>query len=249
MRTYLAGLTALLFAFLGAGLARAGDRENALALIERAIQAHGGADALKRSQTYVRTGSGSMYLPDKTTPFKDEWAVQLPDKVRANIELGAAQERIAVTIVINGDKGWQNTGGATSDLPKERIDELKEEAFVSWLTTLVPLKKENVDLGVVPDANVNGLPANGIKASVRGHGDVQFYFDKRSGLLTKVERKARDLGLTITKESLLGDHREFQGAKLPTKLTELINGKKFTEVTVSSYKLPGKIEDSFFARP
>jgi len=188
-------------------------------------------------------------LPDKAMPFKDEWAAQLPDRFRANIDLGGGQERISSIVVVNGDKGWQNTGGATAELPKERVDELKEEAFVSFLTTLVPLKKDNVDLGVVPDANVNGQPASGIKATVRGHGEVDLYFDKRSGLLTKVERKQREFGRTITKEIVFADHRDFQGAKLPTKQTELNDGKKFMEVTVGTYKFPGKIEDSVFAKP
>src|SRR5262249_13783289 len=154
------------------------------------------------SQTFTRTGSGVMYLPDKMMPFKDEWAGQLPDRFRANIDMGAEQERVRMVFVINGDKGWQNTGGATMALPKERVDELREEAFVTYLTTLLPLKKDNVDLGVVGDANVNGQPASGIKAGVRGHNDVQLFFDKTSGLLTKVERKSRELGLPITKESL-----------------------------------------------
>src|SRR5437868_11993306 len=120
MRSYQTALLALILLFVQGSAARSADREAALALIDRAIRAHGGADALQRAQTFTRTGAGVMYLPDKTTPFKDEWAAQLPDRIRANIDLGG----VAIIVVVNGDKGWQNTGGASMDLPKERLDEL-----------------------------------------------------------------------------------------------------------------------------
>ena len=53
----------------------------------------------------------------------------------------------------------------------------------------------------------------------------------------------------MDKEYLYSDHKEFDGVKLPTKEVDLINGRKFSELTSMTYKLPKKIDDATFAKP
>src|SRR5262245_49990594 len=50
-------------------LAQAGEREEALALVQRAIRAHGGASALTSAQAMVRKGSGVLMVNDQEVPF------------------------------------------------------------------------------------------------------------------------------------------------------------------------------------
>jgi hypothetical protein len=242
-------LGTLLILGLAAGPLAAADRDMALAVIEQAIKAHGGADALTRAQTAVRTSTGTMSLFGKDLAFTDEMTWQLPDRFRLVIDVGTGQDRTHLTLVVNPDKGWQATGGMVVDLGPDRLEELHEEAYVLWLTTLTPLRKTGFELTPLPDAQVGSRQAAVVKVASKGHADARLYFDKDSGLLIKLERRAKEAGLAVDKEYLYGEPKDFDGAKLPTKLQETINGKRFTDLTNISYKFPRGVNDAVFARP
>ena len=242
MRTTLAA--ALIF--LTAALAHAGDREEALATIEQAVKAHGGADALAKARTAVRSGEGVIYQGGKEAAFTDEMTWDLPGRWRDAVEI---QKTIRFTIAVDGDKGWQGVGGTAADLGPERLRELREEMYVLWLETLTPLQKDGFDLAPLPEIKVNGQAAVGVKASSKGHADAKLYFDGRTHLLVKIARTSEEAGLNLDKEYLFSDHKEFDGVKMPTHVVETLDGKKASELTSASYKFPAKADDSAFAKP
>jgi hypothetical protein len=227
----------------GAGRVWASDKE-ALAVVEKAIKAHGGEDALRKALACSRTDSGKFVAKD--LPFTSEVTRSLPGKVRMDVEL---DKRFKVVIVLNGDKGWEMRGGPSVEMGRQRLNELREEAYVLWLTTLVPLRKAPFDVTPLPEAKVNGQPALGVKVRARGHPDSNLYFSKRTGLLVKVERRATDAGVPVDKEYLYSGHKDFGGARLPTREVVLVNGKRDTDVTVRDYKFLKKVEEGTFGRP
>ena len=126
---------------------------------------------------------------------------------------------------------------------------MRNELYVLWLATLTPLKKDDVTLAPVADIKVNGEPAAGVKATSKGRPDVKLYFDKKTHLLVKVERRVSEAGVAVDKEDFYSDYKEFDGVQLPTKLTFLVSGRKFSELSSATYKLPKKIDESVFAKP
>jgi hypothetical protein len=247
MRTLLLGMLILgSLATLGSR-APAGEREVALELIEQAIKAHGGADKLTRLASHRRAGSGTMTQIGREIPFTTEVVTLLPDRLRLVIEL---DKRFQLTTVMDGDKGWQQSaGGSTVELTRERLQEIREEAYLWWLTTLVPLQQDGFTLTTVADVTIDGAAAAGVKIHRKGHLDARFYFDKQSGLLVKIERRAPEAGITVDKEYFYSQFKEFDGVKLPTKEVMTINGKKWSEVSGMAYQLLPRIEDKMFARP
>ena len=227
------------------GFVRAGDRETALALIEQAIKAHGGDQALTKAQTVARTVAGTLSLGGDVS-FTGESTLSLPGRAKQTVQLDKGGQ---VIIVLNGDRGWRSAGGAVNEMTKEGLDELREEVYIEWLLTLVPLKKDGFDLTPLADKMVDGKPAAGLKVASRGHFEARLYFDKASNLLVKVERQSREPGFEVNKEYLFGGHKDFDGVKLPTTRMELFNGKKFVGVTSTTYRFLGKVDDAAFARP
>jgi hypothetical protein len=61
----------------------ADDRETALAVVDAAIEAHGGADALARAQTVVLKAAGQITVAGKEIPFAEEYTAQLPGQLAA----------------------------------------------------------------------------------------------------------------------------------------------------------------------
>src|SRR5438105_10001323 len=97
------------------GAVRAGDRETALALIDQAIKAHGGEQALAKAQTVVRSVSGTLSLGGDVN-FTGETTFGLPGRVRQSIQLDKAGQLL---IVLNGDRGWRSAGGIVNEMSKE----------------------------------------------------------------------------------------------------------------------------------
>jgi hypothetical protein len=230
----------------GAAAAAAGPREDALAVVEQALKAHGGEEAMAKAQTAARTGAGVRVLAGKETPFTEEAVYDLPERMRSAV---AVDKQVKVVVVVNADKGWTSAGGPAAEMGDERLKEEQEELHVLWLATLAPLKKAAVELAPLPEGAVDGKPALGVKASVKGYGDVKLWFDKATKLLVKAERRTQEEGQAADKEYLLGDPKDFDGAKLPTRLTALVGGKKMMEYTSLSYKLLRKADEGAFARP
>src|SRR5262249_37997133 len=129
-------------------------------------------------------------------------------------------------------------------------EELHEESYVIWLSSLLPFAKDTrFSLTLLPDAMGDGRPAACIKVAHKGYPDVKLYFDKQSALLVKSARHAKEAGLAIDKEYVYSAHRAFEGVQLPTKYVELVNGKKFVEVPEISYKFLTPVDEGTFARP
>ena len=150
--------------------------------------------------------------------------------------------------MINGEQGWGQAAGAVSELGKEVRDEIREEMYVWYLTTLVPLKKEGVELSLLPETKVDGKPVVGVRVAGMGKPSVRLYFDKDSGLLLKIARTARAAGLLVEKEYLYAGYKSFDGARLCTQYVEKVNGRKNNELKTATYELR-KPDDSLFARP
>jgi hypothetical protein len=75
------------------------------------------------------------------------------------------------------------------------------------------------------------------------------YFDRESGLLVKIARRAREAGLEVEKEYLYSDYKEVDVVKLPTREVTTVNNRKFSEVQYTEYKLLRRPEESAFDRP
>jgi hypothetical protein len=227
-----------------AGPAHAGDKA-AREILDRAIKAHGGEKAMTRAAQLRRRDTGSLVTFNGTIKFSSEVVRSLPDRLRLSVDTG----KIKVISVLNGNKGWSTDGGPAVELLPARVQELREEAYVQWAATLVPLTKTGFTLTTLPKTRVGGDSALGIKVVRKGYPELRLYFLERSGLLARIEREAREAGLKVDKEYLYSGYKVFDGVKLPTSHTELINGKKFTEFTSSDVSFPARIDEKTFAKP
>jgi hypothetical protein len=227
-----------------AGPARGSEKE-AKEILQRAIKAHGGERTLTKAAQLRRRDVGTQTLPSGLVKFTIELVRSLPDRFRLTAEVG----RIKTTIVFNGDKAWQSDGGPAVEQQQAHVQELREEAYVDWIITLVPLTRTGFTLSTLPKTKVGGEAAVGIKVVRKGSPEVRLYFLESSGLLARAEREAREVGLKVDKEYLYSAYKEFDGVKLPTKQVVLINGRKFTEFTSSDVSFPARLPEKTFAKP
>jgi hypothetical protein len=237
------------FVLMSAYQACADDDAEAKRIIEKAVEAHGGAAKLTKLKAATWKSKGTFHGPMGAQEFTGEYAVQLPGKSRFDI---AAGNGFGFVFVLDGEKGWAKFGDQAQELDKGTVAEVKENLYATWLTTVAPLTDKTLSLKPLGESKVGDRPVLGVKVSQKGHRNVLLYFDKETGLLAKSSTKAKDLfqgGKEVEAVELYSDYKEFNGVKRPTKVTELKDGKTSVEETRSDYKLSERLDDKLFAKP
>jgi hypothetical protein len=246
MRYYLSFLAVGLLAVSFTTPLRADDKDQARAVVDKAIKAAGGEEKLAKFNSRTWVAKGTYYgMGGDGVPYTANYAVSLPDKFRFEVEG-------FMTMVVDGDKGWIQAMGETREMNKDELAQQKEEMYVSTVTTLTPIKGGEYKLSLLGEAKVADRPAVGVKVSHKDHQDVNLYFDKDSGLLVKMEHKTKaqeEGNKEVTQEDIYSDHQDVQGAKLPRKATILRDGKKYVEGEASDVKAVDKHDDKTFAKP
>jgi hypothetical protein len=235
----------------GAADGRSGDAPDAArALLDRAIQAHGGETALAKAHRVIRKVGGDLVAAGSTVPFASELNADYPERFRLHFVAVHGPQEVRMLLVLDGTKGWQSSGGAATALSAQRVRELRDEAYVAWLGTLLPIRKEaGFGLALAPGAQVNGREAVGIKVTRKDRPDVTLHFDRETHLLVRLQRRARTAGAEVEREEVYSAHKDFDGVKLPTRIVPRAGGKKQLEITTANYRFPRVLDDSLFQRP
>jgi hypothetical protein len=154
-------------------------------IVERAIQAHGGADQLARTTTnrIVFEGKGAGGT------LRGDWSTQTPDRLKLRAQLdNAPGGQMAVALVLAGGKAWRKENNTAvewdgTDAVRGLWDSMLYENHVRSLLPL--LRDPKFTLKSLPEVTVSGRPAIGVEASYPDRPDVELYFDKETHLLVK----------------------------------------------------------------
>jgi outer membrane lipoprotein-sorting protein len=224
---------------------RADEASDARAIVDKAVQATGGAETLKKFKGLTWKEKGTYYGQGKGQEYTGEYALEWPSRFRMDI-------KGVFTIVVDGDKGWIKAAGETKEMPKEHLAAHKENLAADYATRLFPLQTKAYTLAPLPEIKIDGKPALGVKASRKGFGDVSLYFDKESGLLAKMEYTAHspeEKGKEVKQESVFSDYKEVDGMKVPRKFVMKRDGKVYVEAELLEPKPAEKVDAKLFEKP
>src|SRR6266446_9106438 len=112
---------------------RAGGPDPASAVIDKAVQAHGGLENLLKTQKMSRQATGVMSFYGQEVPFTDEIVLELPKRSRWTLEGGPAGQKTRFMIVYDGQKAWQSAAGNVVEVGKDGIQKIRDELYVSWI--------------------------------------------------------------------------------------------------------------------
>lgn len=250
MRTSL--LVMLAVGLLLASSEGARSQDDLRGVIQKAIKAHGGEEALAKVSAGRSKSKGTLEFGGNSLPFTQDMVYQLPGQFKEVMELEAGGQKITVATVFNGTKGWIEVNGKIQDLDDKLLTELKEAAHLMRLSRLTALLEDkNCKLTAAGEAKVNNKAAVGVRVESKGFRDVNLYFDKGSGLLLKTERRAVDptTGQELNEERIITEYHKIEGMESPKKVLVNRDGKKFMEAEVLEVKMLDKIDPKTFERP
>lgn len=226
---------------------RAGDAAEAKRILDKAVEAHGGAARLAKYSAATWKARGTFHGAMGEQEFTGEYAVQFPTRSRFDVNAGSGFRFVSV---LNGTRGWVRFGEQTQEMDKGTIAEVKENLYASWVRSLTPLSDKAFTLSPLGESKVGDRLVLGVKVSRKGHRDVQLYFDKATGLLAKSSTRMKDLfqgGKEVEAVELYSDYKEINGVKRPMKVKELKDGEVSVEESFSNYKLSEKLDGKLFA--
>jgi hypothetical protein len=232
--------------------ARAQGQGDAKAVIDKAIAAQGGAKNLDKLKMVVLKAKGTLLFGDLEVPFTADMRQQQPSQARSAFKLSLMGKELTVVQVLNGDKGWLQIEGMTTDADAQALATAKEELYSSRVQMLTPLLADKgFTLTALGESTINGKAALGVKVASAGQKDISLYFDKSSGLLIKLTRPGTDplKKQAVTQDEYYSDYKEFDGVKMPTKMLVNQDGKKSMTVELNEITFPSSFDAKLFARP
>lgn len=237
---------------LAAPAARA-QNDDPKAIIEKAVKAHGGEEALTKHPAYRAKLKGALEVMGLSLDFSSEGLMTRNDRMRSEIVLDVMGVKVSVVQVFNGQQGWMKVGDEeTKDVEEEHLKEMKEEGHSVRVGSLVPLLKDKAyTLAYLGEIKVGDKPAVGVKVQAKGFREIDLWFDKASGLMVKTQRTTYDLTARkeVLKETYLSDYQEANGVKHARKVRIDQDGKKLLEGEITEYKVLDKVDDREFAKP
>lgn len=220
-------------------------------VIELAIKAHGGKDALAKAAVGEQTMTGTMTQLNTELEFDGRVLYALPDKYKMTLTLRVPGNKVVATQVVNGERVKTVVDDKPQELTPAQKGELLQTTANQEMVLLVALLDEKkYSLKAGPDAKVGDADAAAVVVSStrKGVADVTLLFDKKDGRLVRMSRQAVGPDdKPVAEETTLSDFKEFGDVLLPTKAVVTRGGKKFMTMTVTDVKWLDKIDDKTFA--
>jgi outer membrane lipoprotein-sorting protein len=246
MRRWMYGFAALV---LVPGLVAAQDKPEPKAIVEKAIEAHGGADALNKLKTSEYDMKGRMTVAGTESDFTGKVVYQFPGKYQMTLDLDAAGTKVPVVQTTNGKATKITVSGQDQKLSDAMKAEVAQTATMQEISLLTPLLDDKkYTLKADKDAEFDGAKAFGVTVSAEGSKDVTLYFDQKTGRLVRTVRK----GLSpdereVVEESVLTDFKKVGDALLVPMAVEVTHdGKKFMSLAITSVKLLDTVDPKRF---
>lgn len=222
------------------GLAARAD-DDAQKIIDKALKAVGrSADDKLGALTWK--GKGIFYGMGNEIAYTGTWSTHYPDKSRVDIDN-------AFTIVVNGDKGWMSQGGNVMELTKDQMDEQRESIHADYVLELVPLRGKEYTLKVTGESKVDDKAVIGVLVSRKGRRDCALYFDKETGLPSKMRQTVKENDKELEQETIIKEYMTVGKVKVPGKILVKREGKNYVDGEVTEYKFVDKLPDGTFEKP
>lgn len=248
-------LAALLVAPLSvrADDAKPGIDAEAKKIVEKAIEAEGGKEAIEKNKASSAKVKGEMSLFGLDIPFTGEIVTMDPDKISSQIDATMQGQQLSIVQIVNGDKVKSTMNGMPTPMDDAQKKELKQMPLMMEVTSLVPLLKgDKFTVKAEKDEKVGDADASVVLITGKDLKDVRMFFDKKTGLPLKTVRKGLGLGagpepVEVTEETVISDWKTVDGVKMPSKSVVNHDGKKFMTMEMTEMKLMEKADPKKFA--
>jgi photosynthetic reaction center cytochrome c subunit len=212
-------------------------------ILDKYIQAMGGADRLAKLTSFVAKGTYQGYQDEK---YPVDVFAKAPNQISTVIHTSAGDS----TTTYDGSAGW--IAGPATERPVALLEltdgDLAGAKLDAALWFPTQIKQALGQWRAAMSASIGGRDMQMIQGSGDGRYPVNLYFDSKTGLLARVVRYAESpVGLNPTQIDY-ADYREVAGVRLPYRVTVTwLDGRAATEFSDIQANIP--VDLSRFTKP
>ncbi len=219
-------------------------------IIEKAIKAHMPKGIDPKNKGSRTKAKGTLHIMGVELEFTQQVSIQ-DNKFKEVMDLTVGDKSISVVTVFDGKNGWIQSDGKDVKVTDEILDELKSASHSMRLMKGIFAKDKGVKYAISGEVKIKDKAAIGVVVSQEGKKDVHLYFDKTTGLITKVEMRRKDImsGQEVTEERYITEYQDKDGQKVAKKVEVQRDGKLLLQAEVTEVQAVEQIDDAEFARP
>jgi hypothetical protein len=225
--------------------------DDAATVVEKAIKAHGGAEAIGKMKVHQWDSKGSVELMGQKIRYTARYTFQQPARLRFDIKMQLGDQEIATAAATDGKSCWESTGDKVEEISGKKAEAFNHNVYTMHLSQILPLTDKAFTLSVADDEMVDDKPAAGVLVVAKGHPDVTLYFDKESSLLVKVKTQIWNefTDRVVVQETFMKGYKDKDGRKIFGTLVIKRDGKPFIVEELTEQKAPEKLDPKFFSKP
>jgi zinc protease len=209
------------------------DAQRLAALIRKAVDAHGGLDALKGVKALVAQGTTTLTTPEGPISATTRTTVEYPGRVRVEAKLPDAE---IVQVYADGT-GWLKDPGGVRDAPPEMLRDFQAGAYRDPIALLRGVAMGTLTAKLLPEAGDGGRVLRVFEVTGEGLAPLRAYIDSQTGRLVKIGYSTRIQG-AVYAEEVFDDYRMVDGVAVPFKASVVrgdvtVMSRTLTEITIN----------------
>jgi hypothetical protein len=247
------GLTLATLATVTWSLFAQTDEEECRALIHKAINAHGGKEALSKYHAAQAKYKGTADVMGVMANVEGEVFFHFPDRMKNVISVDVNNLKIEIQQGYDGKVLWQSVMGMTQEIKdKEAIAEMKESLHAESVAALMILEDKEYKFSPLGETKIRDKAAVGVRVSKKGRRDVSLWFDKKRQLLIKSEHRGKDPfqpGAEANQEKYFSNYAAVQGIQSPRRMEIYNDGTRLLDLELTDTRYHERLDDAQFAKP
>ncbi len=220
---------------------------SAVAIVDKYIEALGGARKLAGLKSFIATGTQEGYVDVKGGGVFQIFA-KAPDQRTVQIRFPDAPDRGDQTRAFNGKIGWVTTPRALLGEYEVTGTELDGQKLDAELSFPGQIKQVLTDLKVGYSDSIDGKEVQVVQGRGPRNLLATLYFDKKTGLLVRLLRYGRSPIGRVPTQVDYSDYRDVNGIKFPFKYKfSWLDGRDSFTLTKVETNVP--VDESKFGKP
>lgn len=220
----------------------AGTRE-ALAVLDRMIEAMGGRKALEAIKDMTVTGTVEAPELGLTSPFV--LYQKEPDKMRMDITV--AEASLTITQAFDGRRGWGTDDRSLAPEPMPERESLDMARKAIGNAAFLSPRALGITYALKPKETSGGKDFIVLEQTLADGHKVLLFLDPGTHLPAKLAtRTLGPSGAEAEAETFLTDYRMFCGARMAASSRTLLDGKEVQRLTVAGVTCNSRLDDALF---
>lgn len=227
-----------------------GKDARAQAVLDRAIEALGGAENLKKAEAATWKTKATVTVNGGDNEIEIHATVQGLDHYRAKIQGVFAGNGFEGVVVINGDRGWRQFGEKV-EMDENSLAHEKRRIYLQVVPScILPVRSKGFQVEAAGEEKVDDKPATVLKITGPDGKDFRLFFDKESGLPVKLAARVVGFqGEEYDQESTFKEYKDFGGIKKATRIDSTHDGDAFVKSEITEFRVLEKVDEKEFAEP